>query len=64
MEDRYIKCPVSGALINTDYSAYNQIISERAQRKKELEKDIEMDKLRIEMTELRQMLQGMTGINV
>ena len=64
MEDRYIKDPRSGALINTDYSQYERIKAERAQYKKAIEKDIEMDKLRIEMAELKSMLQGIAGINV
>ena len=64
MEDRYVKDPISGALINTDYNQYEKILAERAQIRKSIEKDIEMDKLRNEMAELKQMLQGVVGINV
>lgn len=55
-DDRYIKDPISGALINTDDSEYKRLLSMREHRRKEAEKDKEIASLKEEMNEIKDML--------
>lgn len=55
-EDRYLKDPISGALINTDDSEYQRILAIREQKKREAQKDREIAELKNEVGEIKDLL--------
>lgn len=62
-QNQYRKDETSGAFINMSYSQYHNILTERERIKADIEKSIELDKLRTEMEEIKSLLATMVKRN-